>query len=196
MEINKKKIFKKLKKCCDSQKPLTGSEIRICLKTDLLAPKRKLDLTSASIIVLKEPPSLCWSLVVHLFTQSLCNILTSDPAELSNKKCTCVNKRCIRSKISWLWTGWIEWRCDAHWSRWMSNNYITQCYRKFELVGDQSLESVVAVRGVRTRSQQRLGPQGPRLSSPVGWEVSAAIARRAGGQYVAALFSLQLTSHT
>ena len=30
----------------------------------------------------------------------ICNILTSDPAELSNKKCTRVNNRCIRSKIS------------------------------------------------------------------------------------------------
>ena len=31
---------------------------------------------------------------------SLCNILTFDQAELSNKKCTYVNNRCIRSKIS------------------------------------------------------------------------------------------------
>ena len=30
----------------------------------------------------------------------ICNILTSDPAELSNKTCTRVNNRCIRSKIS------------------------------------------------------------------------------------------------
>ena len=29
-----------------------------------------------------------------------CNILTSNPADLSNKKCTGVNNRCIRSKIS------------------------------------------------------------------------------------------------
>ena len=29
-----------------------------------------------------------------------CNILTSDPAELSNKKCTGVNNSCIQSKIS------------------------------------------------------------------------------------------------
>ena len=31
---------------------------------------------------------------------SYCNILTSDPTELSNKKFFCVNNRCIRSKIS------------------------------------------------------------------------------------------------
>ena len=29
-----------------------------------------------------------------------CNILTSDPAGLSDEKCTSVNNRCIRSKIS------------------------------------------------------------------------------------------------
>ena len=48
------------------------------------------------------------------------------------KKCTCVNNRCIRSKISgdqgrpWLSRGWIE--CEIvtlAGSRWMSNYYIT-----------------------------------------------------------------------
>ena len=29
-----------------------------------------------------------------------CCILTSDPAELSDEKCTCVNDKCIRSNIS------------------------------------------------------------------------------------------------
>ena len=99
-----------------------------------------------------------------------CNILTSDPVELSNKKCTCVNNRCTRSKISgdnpWLWTGWIECRCDAHWSRWMSNNYITRCYRKFELFGDQSLEWVVAVRSSENQTQKRAGPSGPLFEQP------------------------------
>ena len=64
---------------------------------------------------------------------------------------------------------------------WMSNNYITRWFRKFELVGDQSLESVVAVRGVRKRSQQMLAPQDPWLSSPGERERSAVIDRRAGG---------------
>ena len=46
---------------------------------------------------------------------SLCNILTSDPAELSNKKCTCVNNRRIRSKISGdnLDCGRVELSADA-----------------------------------------------------------------------------------
>ena len=64
-------------------------------------------------------------------SQSECNILTSDPAELSNKKCTCVNNRCIRWKIS----GdnidcWRVELCYAHWRRWVSNNYITRWDRK------------------------------------------------------------------
>ena len=41
-----------------------------------------------------------------------------------------------------------------------------------------------------------LGPKGSRVSSTGERERSAAIAGRAGGQYVAVLFSLQLTSHT
>ena len=32
--------------------------------------------------------------------QGIYCILTSDQAKLSNEKCTCVNNRCIRSKIS------------------------------------------------------------------------------------------------
>ena len=34
------------------------------------------------------------------FSVGSCNILTSDPAEVSNNKCTSVNNRCIRLKIS------------------------------------------------------------------------------------------------
>ena len=44
-----------------------------------------------------------------------CNILTSHPAKLSNKKCTCVNNRSIRSKISGdtLDCGRVELGADA-----------------------------------------------------------------------------------
>ena len=48
------------------------------------------------------------------------------------KKSTCVNNRCIRSKISgdqgqpWLLRGWIEWEIvTLAGSRWVSNYYIT-----------------------------------------------------------------------
>ena len=54
--------------------------------------------------------------------QNNCNILTSDPAELSDEKCTCVNNRCIRSKISGdnLDCGQVELsvNCDATGSKW------------------------------------------------------------------------------
>ena len=45
--------------------------------------------------------------------------------------------------------------------------------------------SLLQFETVRTRPSKELAPQGPRLSSPAEWERSAAIARRAGGQYVA-----------
>ena len=63
-------------------------------------------------------------------TLSLCNILTSDPAELSDEKCTCVNNTCIRSKLSGdnLDCRRVELsaNCDATGSRLTSNNYITR----------------------------------------------------------------------
>ena len=67
---------------------------------------------------------------------------------------------------------------------------MTQCHRKYELVGDQSLEAVVAV-----RSGENQTLQGPRLLSPAGWERNAAIAKRAGGQYVA-VFVQSPTHHS
>ena len=72
--------------------------------------------------------------------------MTSDPARLSDEKCTCVNNRCIRSKISGdnLDCRRVELsvKCDATGSRWMSNNYITRVQQEVRLVRDQSLESV------------------------------------------------------
>ena len=62
-------------------------------------------------------------------------------AELSNKRCTCVNNRCIWSKISGyhLDCGWVELCADVTptRSRWASNNYTTGCHRQFQLVGDR-----------------------------------------------------------
>ena len=57
-------------------------------------------------------PSIANNSIKH---QSFCNILTSDLAELSNKKRTCVNNRCIRSKISGanLDCGRVELSADA-----------------------------------------------------------------------------------
>ena len=64
-------------------------------------------------------------------------------AELSNKRCTCVNNWCIQSKISGynLDCGWVELGADVTptRSRWASNNYITRCHRQVQLVGDKML---------------------------------------------------------
>ena len=66
--------------------------------------------------------SLSLSLYIYIYISKslrndnfyLYNILTSDLAELSNEKCTCVNNRCIRSKISEdnLDYGWVELGAD------------------------------------------------------------------------------------
>ena len=67
------------------------------------------------------------------------NVTYWPSAELSNKKCTCVNSRYIRSKISGynLDCGRVELGADMTptRSRWMSNNYITWCDRQVQLVG-------------------------------------------------------------
>ena len=64
-------------------------------------------------------------------------------AKLPNKRCTCVNNRCIRSKISGdnLDCGQVELDADVTptRSRWVSNNYITRCHRQVERVGDKML---------------------------------------------------------
>ena len=103
------------------------------------------------------------------------------------KKCTCVNNRCIRSKISGATLtvkglNWVRIVTLAG-SRWTSNYYIWR--QKVQVSWREDT-------GMRTMFQQRLGPPSPRLSSPGGWERKAVIARRVGGQYVAVLFSLQL----
>ena len=74
------------------------------------------------------------------FIRCLCNIFTSDPGELSNKKCTCVNNRCIRSKISGYNLDCRRVELSANVtltrSRWMSNNDITRFDRQVQLVGE------------------------------------------------------------
>ena len=61
--------------------------------------------------------------------QRLYNLLTSEPAGLLDEKCTCVNNRCIRSKMSGdnLDCRWVELSTNVTLarSRWTSNYYIT-----------------------------------------------------------------------
>ena len=111
---------------------------------------------------------------------SHCNILTSDPAGLSDEKCTCVNNRCIRAKISG--DQGITLNVDVL-------NWV-QMWRSQEVGGRQIIiyprrrEVHISWRedaGMRTMSQQRLGPQPPpRLSSPEERERNATMARRVG----------------
>ena len=121
-----------------------------------------------------------------------CCILTSDPARLSDEKCTSVNNKCIRSKISggtltvdglnWVWIVTLAR------SRWTSNYYMTP-----ETGSSEQLERRC---WNENHAPAEAGLPGPRLSSPWERERNAAVARRVGGgQYVAVLFSLQLTSH-
>ena len=95
-------------------------------------------------------PNLLRVLVNGFISMALCNILTSDPAELSNKKCTCVNNRCIRSRISGdnLDCRRVELGADVRptRSRWMSNNCITRCDRKFSYLVSEFLRWDASVR--------------------------------------------------
>ena len=123
--------------------------------------------------------------------------------EPSIKRYTCINNRCIRSKISRyhldLWTSWIRCNCNAHrkqvdvkqlynqvsqtvWVIWISRQ------KEFSSSCSWGYDAVV-------RASTGLGPSGPRLSSPAEWG-SAAIARGTWGQYFAFCYRLQHTSHT
>ncbi len=119
-------------------------------------------------------------------------------AELSIKRCTCVNNRCIRSKISRynLDRGRVEFGAIATptGSRWMSNNYITGCQRRRELVGVSYLEFELQFEAVGTSSQQRAcGPQWPPVEQPSRMRKKCCYSQ---GSICCSLFRLQLTSHT
>ena len=65
--------------------------------------------------------------------------------------------------------GRVEFGADATptRSRWSSNNYITRCHRRLELVGVGWLEFELQFEAVRTSSRQRAcGPQDPSWAAP------------------------------
>ena len=95
------------------------------------------------------------------------------------KKCTCVNNRCIRSKISgdqgrpWLSRGWIE--CEIvtlAGSRWATNYYIT--------LATGSSDQLERRCWNENHVPAEAGPPDPQLSSPGEWERNTFIARRMG----------------
>ena len=133
------------------------------------------------------------------------------------------NNRCIRSKISdqgqpWLSRGWIE--CEIvtlAGSRWALNYYITlatgsldqleiRCCRENQHPAEGDLRTpdwAVRVQmswredaGMRTMYQRGWAPR-PLVEQPRRTGKKCCYGHKSGGgQYVAVLFSLQLTSHT
>ena len=96
----------------------------------------------------------------------------------------------------WTWLNSVQMRTPTG-SRWVSNNYITRCYRWLGSVGVRVAVPV----GERCRSENQLqteglGPQDTQLSSPAEWGRRAAMVRGTWGKYVAVCLRLQLTSHT
>ena len=105
------------------------------------------------------------------------------------KKCTCVNNRCIPSKIS-------RDQDMALTVLRLNGVGIKQWYnpgdKKFRAVGNQSFELSVPVRALGTSSQQRAKTPlpDPRLSSPGERERKAVIARRVEGSICCSLCSV------
>ena len=108
------------------------------------------------------------------------------------KKCSCVNNRCIRSKISgdqgrpWLSRGWIE--CELWRSQEVGGYQIIIQPRRQEVQISWREDA-----RMRTMSQQRLGPQAPSWAAQENGKERLWLPEElGGGQYVAVLFSLQL----
>ena len=110
------------------------------------------------------------------YTKGICCILTRPSCQ--KKKCTCVNNRCIRSKISdqarpWLSRGWIECEIVTLAGRRVGIKLLyNPGDRKFRSVGEKMQEWGPCPREAR--------PPGPRLSSPGERERNAVMAIRVG----------------
>ena len=116
--------------------------------------------------------------------------------ELSIKRCTCVNNRCIRSKISGyhldLWKGWIRCICDAH----RKQVYVKQLYNPVPQTVWVSW-SQLQFEAVRTSSRERAcSPQWPSVEHPSRMRKKCCYSQRNLGSICCNLFRLQLTSHT
>ena len=124
-------------------------------------------------------------------TKLSCNILTSDPAGLSDEKYTCVNNRFSQSKISGdnLDCRRVELSTNVTLarSRWMSNYYITLVTGS----SDQLERWCWNENHVPAEAGHRSPVEQPRRTGK-----KCCYGQKSGGQYVAVLFSLQLTSHT
>ena len=109
----------------------------------------------------------------------LCNILTSDLARLSDEKCTCVNNRCIRAKLSGdqgtalivEGLNWVRIVTLAR-STWVSNYHLTPATGSSDQLERRCWNE--------NHVPAEAGPPGPRLSSLGERERKAAMARRVG----------------
>ena len=102
------------------------------------------------------------------------NILTSDPAELSNKKCTCVNNRFQGITLTVDWLNWVQMR------RSLKQVDSKQLYNPVPQEVRVSWRSEFGVSCYTSRSENQVpaedGPSGPRFSSPGERERSTVIA--------------------
>ena len=122
--------------------------------------------------------------------------------ELSIKRCTCVNNRCIWSKTSGyhldLWTGWIRCNYNAH----KKQVGVKQLYNPVPQTvwgswSQLQLEFESQFEAVRTSSRQRAcSPQWPLVEQPSRMRKKCSYSQRNLGSIYCSLFRLQLTSHT
>ena len=123
-----------------------------------------------------------------------CNILALDPAVnqetgASGRRYQGITLTCERVELGAV--------AKPTGSRWVSNNYITRCHRRFGLVGVSCSWSwrCSSRQWEPARDRGFAALSDLRLSSPAEWERSAAIVRGTWGQYVAvcSVFNSTLT---
>ena len=113
--------------------------------------------------------------------------------ELSIKRCTSVNNRCIRSKTSGyhfdLWTGWIGCNCDAH----RKQVNVKQLYNPVPQTvwiswSQLQVEFESQFEAVRTSSRQRAWVLRTPVEQPSRKRKKCGYGKRKLGQYVAVCF--------
>ena len=119
----------------------------------------------------------CWPYWVNLLFYVYLLVTYWPQPSCQKKKCTCVNNRCIQSKISGTTLtveglNWVRIVTLAR-SRWVSNYHITPVTGSSDQLERRCWNE--------NHVPAEAGPPGPRLSSPGEWERNAAVARRVGG---------------
>ena len=123
------------------------------------------------------------------YSSLLCFITYWPRPSCQNRKCTCVNNRCIIYLITLTVNGltWVLFVTPTR-RRWMSNNYLTRVKTGSQVSWKEHAE-------MRNMSQRGWAPKLP-VKQPSRTGKKRCYGHKSGGQYVAVLFSLQLTSHT